>query len=525
MADSTAKLATATSHHEEDSHSLKHATTQNIMTESRMQAALLRENPRPFRKSFLKLYGCIFVGYLCCATNGFDSNTFGGLSAIPQFTKYFGITTKNQGLVAALFVIGNIAGSLFAGPCADKYGRKVGMALGSAICVVGAILQTAGQNLAMLEAGRFILGVGAVLVQTAGPAYVVEMSYPKYRAQLTGGYQACFFLGTIISTWLEYGLNHIDTTLSYPWRLPLAVQGLPSVIMLLYAQGREEEAKAILIKYHGDGDPNALVANLELEEMAEVIELDGTDKRWWDFRSLFRTRADRYRIFLVSCISWFGELDLPPTSYYFPLMVKTVGITSVSTQLLLNAIQTPVMAVAALLGLSLVHKFGRRKLLMISSAGMTVSMAIITACTAKQAGRPAVGGTGIAFLYVFLVCFAFAWTPMQSLYPVEVLAYNARAKGMAYLAFMNNAVKVLNTYVPPIAIANSGWKYYLLYVIWDAFGIVVIYFFFVETRGWNLEEIEALFHAKNPVKASLAKKKISVAEDGTITKVAGPDDI
>jgi hypothetical protein len=55
-------------------------TTQNCMTESRMQAALLRENPHVFRKSFLKLYGCIFVGYLCSATNGFDSNTFGMLT-------------------------------------------------------------------------------------------------------------------------------------------------------------------------------------------------------------------------------------------------------------------------------------------------------------------------------------------------------------------------------------------------------------------------------------------------------------
>ncbi|KAK4065880.1 uncharacterized protein Triagg1_8432 [Trichoderma aggressivum f. europaeum] len=516
--------------HDEDPDPIK-VTTQSCMTESRMQAALLRENPRVFRKSFLKLYGCIFVGYLCSATNGFDSNTFGGLSAIPQFTKYFGITIHNQGLVAALYVIGNIAGSLFAGPCSDTYGRRVGMAIGSAICVVGAILQTAGTNLSMLMGGRFILGMGAVLVQTAGPSYVVEMSYPKYRAQLTGGYQACFFLGTIVSTWLEFGLNHAKTTLSYPWRLPLAIQGLPSVIILCavwfipesprwyVGQGRVAEAKSILIKYHGDGDPDALVANLELQEMIEVIELDGSDKRWWDFRSLFNTRAARYRTFLVTCIAWFGELDLPPTSYYFPLMVKTVGITDVNTQLLLNAIQTPVMAIAALCGLSVVHKFGRRKLLMFSSAGMSVSIAIITACTALQAGRPAVGGTGIAFLYIFLIVFAFAWTPMQSLYPVEVLSFNSRAKGMAYLAFMNNAVKVMNTYVPPIAIANSGWRYYLLYVFWDAFGVVVIYFFFVETRGWSLEEIEDLFQAKNPVKASLEKKNISVAQDGTITHV------
>lgn len=91
-------------------------------------------------------------------------------------------------------------------------------------------------------------------------------------------------------------------------------------------QGREAEARDVLIKYHGDGDPNALIANLELQEMLEVIELDGSDKRWWDFRSLFNTRAARYRTFLVTCISWFGELDLPPTSYYFPLMGKSSGI-------------------------------------------------------------------------------------------------------------------------------------------------------------------------------------------------------
>ncbi|TFB00386.1 Lactose permease, partial [Trichoderma ghanense] len=503
-------------------------TTPSCMTESRMQAALLRENPHAFRNSCLKLYGCIFVGYLCSATNGFDSNTFGGLSALPQFTKYFGINTQNQGLVAALYVFGNIAGSFVAGPCSDTYGRRVGMAIGSAICVIGAILQTAGTSLSVLMGGRFILGMGAVLVQTAGPSYVVEMSYPKYRAQLTGAYQACFFLGTIVSTWLEFGLNHAKTTLSYPWRLPLAIQGLPSydsVRCLVHTreppyvgQGRISEAKAILIKYHGGGDPDALVASLELQEMIEVIEMDGSDKRWWDYRCLFDTRAARYRTFLVLCIAWFGELDLPPTSYYFPLMVKTVGITDVNTQLLLNAIQTPVMAAAALCGLSVVHKFGRRKLLMFSSAGMSISVAIITACTALQAGRPAVGGTGIAFLYIFLLVFAFAWTPMQSLYPVEVLSFNSRAKGMAFLAFMNNAVKVMNTYVPPIAIANSGWKYYLLYVFWDAFGVIVIYFCFVETRGWSLEEIEDLFQAKNLVKVSL-KKDISVAHDGTIAHV------
>lgn len=67
--------------HDED---LDKVTTASCMKESRMQAALLRENPRVFRNSFLKLYGCIFVGYLCSATNGFDSNTFGTLNRFSE---------------------------------------------------------------------------------------------------------------------------------------------------------------------------------------------------------------------------------------------------------------------------------------------------------------------------------------------------------------------------------------------------------------------------------------------------------
>lgn len=50
------------------------------------------------------------------------------------------------------------------------------MAIGSFICIIGAVLQAAGTSLGMLMGGRFILGLGAVLVQTSGPAYVVEMA-------------------------------------------------------------------------------------------------------------------------------------------------------------------------------------------------------------------------------------------------------------------------------------------------------------------------------------------------------------
>jgi hypothetical protein len=38
-----------------------------------------------------------------------------------------------------------------------------------------------------------------------------------------------------------------------------------------------------------------------------------------------------------------------------------------------------------------------------------------------------------------------------------------------------------------------GWKYYLVIIIWSALFIPVIYFYFPETAGLSLEEINAKF--------------------------------
>lgn len=78
---------------------------------------------------------------------------------------------------------------------------------------------------------------------------------------------------------------------------------IPESPRFLMAQGKEDEARAFLIKYReldpipsvwraflltleccvdGNGDPNSALVHLEIQEMIEGIRLDGIDKRWWD---------------------------------------------------------------------------------------------------------------------------------------------------------------------------------------------------------------------------------------------------
>ncbi len=67
-----------------------------------------------------------------------------------------------------------------------------------------------------------------------------------------------------------------------------------------------------------------------------------------------------------------------------------------------------------------------------------------------------------------------------------------------------------SNYVNPVALEKIKWKYYLCYIIWLAIQSVVVYFFYIETKGHTLETIAVCFdgeEAKVGGQAATAKGK------------------
>lgn len=154
---------------------------------------------------------------------------------------------------------------------------------------------------------------------------------------------------------------------------------------------------------------------------------------------------------------------------------------------------------------------GRRKMFLISTGGVIVSLAITagTAAGYVHTGSKASSSASIAFIYIFGAIFAWAYTSMQPIYPAEVMSNDMRAKGMGTYKITGGAAGFLNTFVGPIALSHIGYWFYVFFVFWDCFEFAFMYFFFVETKGLTLEELDDIFEAEIQERRARASKRCS----------------
>lgn len=92
------------------------------------------------------------------------------------------------------------------------------------------------------------------------------------------------------------------------------------------------------------------------------------------------------------------------------------------------------------------------------------------------------------------------------MYIAETLSTSTRAKGTAVGNLASSISSAIIQYASGPAFENIGAFFYLVFVFWDLFEVVIIYFFWPETKDRTLEELSEVFEAKNPVKKSLEKR-------------------
>jgi MFS family permease len=186
-------------------------------------------------------------------------------------------------------------------------------------------------------------------------------------------------------------------------------------------------------------------------------------------------------------------------------------------------------------GASITDLLGRRPMLLIVNVvcglcwiGVIVpaSIANITDPSDKAetaAVSPNVSRAMLAMVYIFQICYSAGWTPLQALVPVEVLSYEIRAKGMAFSGAFTNLALLSNQLGVPVALEKIQWRTYIVFCVWCFVQTGVLYFLMPETKNRTLEELDRIFSAPNPVKASTEKKVYQVDGDANVVGVDNVD--
>lgn len=432
-----------------------------------------------------------------------------GMQVLPTWQERFGHPTGSKlGFFGASNAIGGVIPFLTLSWLGDKFGRRVPTALGSLVIIIGVLIEFFATSLNMYIGGKMVLGFGSGLVQMTAAVLVTELSHPKERVQVTTFYNTSIVLGYVIGAWATYGCFRIPN--QWSWRLPTLVQIVPSAYQLaliffspesprwLVAMGKKEEAKAILVKYHGECDPHSPVVAFEFAEIQEVISREAEQNITW--KQFFSSAPNLKRIGLCFATAVFSQSSGNLlVSNYLTQILKDTGVSADKDITLVNGMVTLWQYIVALTVTAIIDKFKRRTFFLVGSGGVVVTFIAWTIAAQQYLEKDslAAGRVVLACIFIFQAFYTFAWTNLVVTYPLEVVTYQMRAKTWAFVLLTIQVASIFGGYVNPIGLENIGWKFYIYYCVWVTIIFIIVYFFFVETAGPTLEELTYLFEGED----------------------------
>ncbi|KAG8992051.1 hypothetical protein FRB95_004097 [Tulasnella sp. JGI-2019a] len=474
-------------------------------------ADLVDQGPWYKNRGILTVNLFVALSLLTSYTNGFDGSMANGLQLIQQWHSYFGNPEGSTlGLLTSVQNIGGFIALPIAPFVTDGLGRRKGVFIGGIIMLGGVALQAQATNVAQFIAARGMIGFGMTFSINAAPLLVTELAYPTQRGPITAVYNTTWYLGSIVSAWTTFGTFRIAGS-TWSWRIPSILQALPSLLQVtliwfcpesprwLISKGRDHEAKAVLGKYHGNGDIHHPLVEYEYNEIREAIAMENEvgDISW---STLLGSPGNRRRLRVIIALGFFSQWSGNGlVSYYINLILESVGITESGTKTLINGILQIFNYAMAISTSFFVDRIGRRRLFLLSNTGMLVVFVLWTVTSAlfSETGSKVAANMTIVMIFLYYAFYDIAWTPLLVVYTLEILPYRLRAKGFAIMSFTVSLALVFNQYVNPVALDRLGWKYYLFYVAWLAFELVFVFLYMWETKGRTLEQTAALFDGED----------------------------
>lgn len=443
------------------------------------------------------IYQCTLVAAIGGLLFGYDTAVVAG--AIGYIEEKYQLSAAMTGWAASCALIGCMIGAMIAGGLSDKLGRRKVLMISAwafAISSVG-IMIPLSLNIFILF--RMIGGIGIGIASILSPMYISEIAPASIRGRLISIYQLGIVIGILLIYFVNAaiaGMHDHQWNVDTGWRWMFGSGLLPSIVFILLllrapesprwlaAQNQWDSATDILEKVNGKAGATEEVKAIK----SSLSEKQGT------FSELLRPGL-RTALIIGIFLSIFSQITgINVIMYYAPEIFKATGDGS-SSALMQTIWVGGINVLMTLVAIRYVDRLGRKKLLLIGSAGMAVCLAFVGAAFYQQA-TTAYWVLGGILLYISF--FAISLGPLTFVVVAEIFPNSIRGRAMGVAIFFLWLSVYIVSQTFPMLLESIGSAYtFWIYMIMSILAFLFIWRMVPETKGKTLEEIQDLWKPKN----------------------------
>ncbi|MDQ1451266.1 MAG: hypothetical protein QOJ51_2207 [Acidobacteriaceae bacterium] len=427
------------------------------------------------------------VGALGGLLFGFDTAVISGTTH--ALSLVYHLSPALLGVTVSSALVGTVIGAMAAGIPGQKFGRRDSLRVMAVFYVLSAIGCAFAWNWSALIFFRFIGGLGIGGSSVLGPMYIAEIAPPDWRGRLVGFFQVNIVVGILLAyiSNAVIGSMHLGAN---DWRWMFGTSGIPAVLFLitlfiiprsprwLVTQSNLDEALEVL-RITGVAKPKE-----ELDEIVASVHLE----RSASTDPLF-SRQYRFPIFIAVTVGMFSQLSgINAVLYYLNDIFALAGATKLSGNLQAIAVGATNL-VSTLLAMSVIDKFGRKKLLLIGTVGLFVCLTIISILFVTGSHL----GWLVWLLMLYIASFAMSQGAVLWVYISEVFPNRVRSKGQSLGSSSHWISNAIISLIFPMMAKSSGAYPFIFFAAMMVVDFVLVWFYYPETSGISLEQMQHKF--------------------------------
>lgn len=407
-------------------------------------------------------------------------------------------------LAQSSFLVGAVLGggaiaTLISGSLADLFGRKHMIILSAIIFLLGVFFVVYAHTYLMLMIGRVTQGVGVGIITIVIPLYLAETLPSNIRGRGISLFQLMLTAGILLAN--AVSIYFVPT---HNWRSMFMSAAVPGILLLvgglflpysprwLFNKGHEKKALLNFSKTH-----HKTWLKQEWDNFISLASQENQTVTAY-FKALRQSKFMRPMLIVLTVACLQQLMGVNSILQFSAYLLKDNGLSSNLSAVLGSNVVSMANFIITVIGMLLVDKIGRRKLLCIGTGAAAVSLIYLSITYLVLPFGPTKAIFMLAGLVGFILSYAVGpglciWIVLAELLPAKI-----RSTGMSVALCANSMISTIfaSAFLPLAQhITYSG--IFLICAIASTTYCLVCYNFVPETKNKSLEEIEKMMNKKS----------------------------